>query len=1310
MKTIIRSFVSSLIIITACSLMLPAAVLFEDTFNAPSSAWHATAGTWTPGNREIISTGGGKYVTGSAKWKNYTIRMRIFTESPGKDTWNVAGMLVRYTDEKNHYAVVLHTTGKIELAKMHNGKWLDNRAHAQTKNAAAQWSDLSATVTGGTITVSVNGETLITYTDPEPLLRGGIGLLNNGAKQARFAAVNVTSDDAAVVPKKAGRTTVGIFTRTLSGAADAETARLSAAFIKAGYSVLPVSEDDAVTEDMVSTDRFFLYIIPGAQQYPANGCAGITEFISQKGSLIVTGGEAFTKPLYKRTTPGGGWIDRAGYEVMLNSLQAESVAVNFENTINWSFSGNDAAGSGASMTIAPDGVKGNCTAYEVKNLTGWATYYSPVMGPAFPADHDVLCLWAKGDAATPSILIELNEKDGSRWLYTLKISPEWKSYAIPFEDFVYWHDSPTKNTRGGSGDTLKPNQVVKFNFGMALGNQSLKRGEYRFRIDELGSAKNPLGSIRADIKRNTPPIIETISPSYKVFPLSNIKTLVLEQSQRIVPASLRITAAEGMYAPIRRPTGAGFTGANKWRFIPLINAFDANREYRGSPLSLIITVAGGGIPSLAGFCGVTPDASMTSALIAAAERIADGVFLIEAGSTRFSYYPDEPVALGARIMNAGDGNADVLLRITVRADGKTVFQKEEKVSIEKGAVTNQAISTSATLPAGTTGTVRTELVRGGEVIDVIEHEIGILPARNYTPAADEFVTVRGSDFYCKGKRWYPNGINYWPLNVSGLEPDVYNAGWLTPGFYNPEEIERDLTLMNKLGINMVSIQMQRTNAARNLLDFFRRCERHDIKVNGFLDGASPTDFEEWLESSIIREANLANQKALFAYDIIWEASNHVFNIKKRTRWNKQWNEWIKERYGSIENAIKDWNHSPETIPEGITQPKQEELMNDGAWRIYVAAYRRFMDDFTSRIWNDAHRRIKKYDSNHLISFRQGNTTYFDFAFTSPMKHIAFVEPEGYGYPHDDETYYTLGFSTRYVQFTSGGKPVYWSEFGKSVWNRATMRPDEALQKVQDDYNEKYYRMLMDTGANGLAPWWWPGGYRVNEKSDFGIMNPDGTPRKTALIAQEYAKRITSDRTVPAPDVWFEFDREAHAGGYWRAVFNEGRDAFRDACIKGKNLGIKTPGTGTDSANTPLVSVGNTTYNGSNPPKYLDAEFNYLAVKIGDTWTNIYGSGGSIALPAGKPVTVKLSIGNIGEAVWLSPKAVPGTGGVYVSTRSGDAEFREPIIADTPRLADAETGSFTLVPSLRSSARVVFEMTARDRMWFGEKWEITFVAH
>jgi len=373
----------------------------------------------------------------------------------------------------------------------------------------------------------------------------------------------------------------------------------------------------------------------------------------------------------------------------------------------------------------------------------------------------------------------------------------------------------------------------------------------------------------------------------------------------------------------------------------------------------------------------------------------------------------------------------------------------------------------------------------------------------------------------------------------------------------------------------------------------------------------------------------------------------------------------------------------------------------------VAAYRRFMDDLMSRKWNDATRAFRTIVPNQLISFRQGNTLPHDFTFTATAKHIDFICPEGYAIPNTEDGRNAAAFITRYVRFTTGGKPIIWSEFGKSVWNADAMRPDPQVIAEQGRYHDIFYRVVLAAGAQGVAPWWWPGGYRVDEKSDYGIMNPDGTPRPAAQLLTEYAPQIKTPRDYPAGAIPFVVDRDAHPGGYWYVAFNTGKDACAAASAKGANIDIRTPGTGTTSVDTPLVAVGNTACNGANPPKYLNAEFNYFRVlDAAGQWIDIR-TGDTVRVASGRPIRAAASVGNLHDATWLTPVTAAGRpGAVYLaSTERSQLEFRRPIPKDAPRLHDADLSDFTLGVIDKETA-VEIQMTAAGRAAFGEKIAFT----
>ena len=154
--------------------------------------------------------------------------------------------------------------------------------------------------------------------------------------------------------------------------------------------------------------------------------------------------------------------------------------------------------------------------------------------------------------------------------------------------------------------------------------------------------------------------------------------------------------------------------------------------------------------------------------------------------------------------------------------------------------------------------------------------------------------------------------------------------------------------------------------------------------------------------------------------------------------------------------------------------------------------------------------------------------------------------------------------------------------------------------------------------------------------------------------------------------------------------------------------MRSPGTGTDSSREPVVAVGNRPYNGHNPPKYLDAEFNRLQVlDRSGRWQEVR-SGATITVAASAPVKARAGVGNIQEATWLAPiSAGRRPGGVFLAAAPGSAiDCRQPIPADTPYLADADLGEFTLASGVVGRVRVVLRMNVDGRVWFGEARDFT----
>ena len=1145
-------------------------------------------------------------------------------------------------------------------------------------------------------------------------VRGGVAALVARGVRADFdelrvrAAPSKAAADPGIEVETGPRGRVAIFSADFPGHDPAVNRVLSEALRQEGFGVTPLKASLLVHGDALQAGAFDCLVIPACESFPATGNRALTEFARRGGHIVFLGGPFLDHPMWEVNSV---WMNEKRLAARRGEIKPDYrpfVIDQHLNTRAWSRSTGNPESKSVWEVLDEGPNQTPCLHFETDAYRNWEGYLSPDMR-VFGKGDDMLSLLLKGDGATPQLAVEIQEEDGSRWIATVPMTSRWRRVAVRPTQFHYWGDSPTKKRRGQAGDHLHPERARRISFGLAhTHTPDVRPGRHAFFLADVGSAVDPLAGF-APATPALPVSFEGIWPRYKTYAVdTSLRVRARGPFRGLGPAS--DIPVDHILCAIPRTRGLGFDRDQKWRYIPLGRAVDAAGRNRGAPAWTVICR---GLPFPgAMFTGFGFDSetlrqhpALLTWVAAWIRRSVRQAILTEGGTEHFAYWPGETVRLGCRLLNPTDASVHRQCTVSIRGAGSSETLWRQRVDLEAKPRGETAWS-GAWQPPATPAvySVRVQL-EGDEkhAGDVIEHEFAVLDP---SPApADAFVSVQNDAFVFQGKPWYPVGINYWPLYVAGMDRNDYWTGWIHRRYYDPGLVEQDLRRMNDLGITMVSIQSHDPKFYRNLLDFLRRCGQHHIKVNLFCGLASPLALRQEALRDFIRTAHLRDNPTVFAYDIIWEPGNYTFNKDRRKHWDSDWRAWIVERYGSIERAEKDWGiPAPRNAADQVCSPPNAWFRQDGKWRICMAAYRRFMDDLTSSLWGRAERFLRSIDPHHLISYRQGNTLPHDFALTGTNRHIDFICPEGYSIPNNDDGYNAAGFITRYVDFTTGGKPIVWSEFGKSVWDSRRMEPSVAAMKTQAEYHDRFYRMVLEAGANGTVPWWWPGGYRVGERSDYGVVNPDGTPRASGELIRRYAKRLTTPRQRPEATEWFIMDRDAHAGGYWYVVFHEGMAAYRQARASGKMLGICTAGTGTTSLNTPLVALGGVPCQGDNPPVYLDAEFDWLRIQAADgTWVEA-ADGVSITVSGDRPIRARVRVGNLQEATWIPPsQAGARPGGVFLQTTyDSEKSGQWPISRPVPWLQTADFGEIVLWKGLDKAVHVELCMAAAGRTRFGEK--------
>ncbi|MHB0998825.1 MAG: hypothetical protein ACYC27_06225 [Armatimonadota bacterium] len=1078
----------------------------------------------------------------------------------------------------------------------------------------------------------------------------------------------------------------------------------------AGYRVIKIGAEKIIDPEFLTTDNFDLLVVSNSANLPARATDSIDAYLKSGGRII-----ALDAPMWQSSliNADGRWMTREKYQQEKAGTLPEHLLFSFTpgEVKNWNRTSDRLENKAVYEAVENGPVPGYGALHVLlSDQQGWDTFRSPDASNQFQPGDTLTVLSAKGDANTKQLSVEWGEKDGSRWIATINLSTEWKQYILTPDDFKYWASNPG---RGFNGDKFKPENAMYMTIGLAFSHTGFTPGRHEYWVGPVGTAKMTV-DMQEVLNAKNPPAIDTLSPAYKLFNSTQVANLKVRDDQAIAN-QINLTVPASISSPHPRPKGGGFDKGRTWRWIPLIEASAKNGEWRGTPAVMTVHADGmyrGGIWASFGIHGSDwyKLPSVQKLIGQVAERMNNGVYMIDGGSNCYTYFADQSMKLGMKVANVSRINRPGMrgrVTVTDAKTGKSVVTREWVLDLqpEDDVTVSDSWKPSSWPKDGFT--VTAVILDGEKIIDKVIHT-----AYAWTPKkVKEFITVKNGDFMLNGKRWRAHGVNYMPSSGIATEDGNYFEDWIGARSYDPEVIERDIRHIKDMGMNSVSIFVYHgAIRAQNIIDILRRLDNHGIKANVSLRPGTPIDFPWAQIKDMIEYCRFKDNDTVFAYDLAWEPA---FGNKVRNELDTEWEQWVVERYGSIKNAEKDWGYSIPRKNGIVTNPADEQLMN-GPWIRMVAAYRRFLDCLLYSRYSEARRLVRSIDPNHFVSFRMseaGNPTFnytgmipYDFPYLSAAVDI--LEPEAYGRIGHWDNVKPGWFQYEYARWAAPKKPMLWAEMGKSVWDMSVMESTQSELDFQANYYNDFYRMMISSGADGVYSWWYPGGFRYGENSDYGIINPDGSDRPVTVVIRQNASKFLAGPAAKPVDTWLEFDRDKHTIGI-AGAYTELKDRFWAAIDKGRVPGLKTAGTGTDSSNCPLIAVGNTPYNGSNPLKYLDGAFDLVEVQTANgRWTPVV-KGGSIGVRIDRPVVARVTLTNLGEAAWLTPKTTK-TGGVYLMVN--DARMTQPVIQEKiPYQGTVRFEKIVLAPvGLKAKKDISFSLKASNRASFGEKFSFTLL--
>ncbi|MBP5273885.1 MAG: hypothetical protein ILO36_02995, partial [Abditibacteriota bacterium] len=619
------------------------------------------------------------------------------------------------------------------------------------------------------------------------------------------------------------------------------------------YEIKEIDFDALVSLDRKDADAV---LIAEGGRLPLESAASVERFAKAGGDIA-----ALRAPLWKNPCVKGpeGYEPLEEYRKKALDTKPDTVFFDGSSAEGWKRSFSEKEKNAAVSVSEYRGRK--CLDVALENLSNYDTLSLRADRP-FSRGENVLEIVASGTEETNQLVVEIGERDGSRWMAVVPLSEEWQRHYVHLRQFGRWSGG---ENRGFPGDMPRLSEAAYISVGLALTHvPAVGEGPRHYRIAGIGA------SVAGE--RHTPllgasalPDLDALSPSWKAFVCRGVKTVRTDPAQRIAPQA-DLPLPSSVWALNPRQQGGGYNKGRDWRYINLLEARGPKGEFRGTPAALKAHFSGDFAGSV--FLSFAPAdmkwycrREVKQVIGRAAEAMARGVFLLDGGSDYYTCFPDMQPLGGARIVNVSDTPRDV--ECSIAADGRTVFYR--RLRAEPGRLYDFSLPLEADKSRETL--VSASLSAEGKEIDRAENALAF---RNKTEK--RFVTMENGHFMLDGRVWKPWGVNYMPSSGAGNDKEYFN-NYLADYSYDPVVVERDFQKLKEIGFNSINIFVFTGYAAdMNLLDMLRLADNYGGKAVLSLRPGSPFDTVSESAEELIPLLRLAEDATVYSYDVAWEPS------------------------------------------------------------------------------------------------------------------------------------------------------------------------------------------------------------------------------------------------------------------------------------------------------------------------------------------------------------------------------------------------------------------------------------------------------
>lgn len=1051
----------------------------------------------------------------------------------------------------------------------------------------------------------------------------------------------------------------------------------------------------------------------------ANNCPAflqntVDEFLKQGGNIITLGGPPFVNEFYNINNE----------EVELHTIKKMMMQGAFDKTVILPFhSHNDLIGfekdtynpdskkyeGDATLSLAEEGFTDRyCLKYHTDDFMINESFEKEIQ---IKKGHNVIGFYAKADENTKTITIQLIQNNGDMFKTRITPSTRFEFFMLSKRDFVY---AGNRKKRRYEKPPLYVDfdEVCKIQFGHALSFAYSVAGEHTFYIDELSSA-------HISVLNDKKVVIDGLYPEYKFYPVTNAVTLKSYKNQTFV-SNAKFAVPQDLFSLSPRPQSTGIDKQRRFRFVPLIEAYDekGNRCGYAAYMFLNYNTSERKSPhnnsTIIAFTTNDYDFYENGGAISVAEAvnsIFEPVLLLEGGANEYIYFKDDTIAAFGAVVLVKDKTLAKSYQVRIQVGNKArTYDFDELSPFENKDGLDLRLIAFDDVPHEAKVTV--ELVKDDHVCDMLTHNITIYHEKPLEERHFAYIKKSTNEIYIDHKPIRFFGINYMPSCNTGMENWDEFEHYVASFAYDPDIIETDLKRICDIGMNAVSVFMHYNPSiySNNILHLISLCQKYGLYVDlAIRPNANPFEFNEQEVKEMITKYRFQDNDTIVAYDIAWERYLGTYepcygNFKGRKSLDSEWRKYILNRYGSVKKAEQIWGcRAPRNKKGEVIGVSDDMLREDGEHNAMVAAYRNFADNLVAYKHIKAVQYIKSIDPNHLISERTGDAStipmvdpgIYGYDYKALASSMDFMSPESYALSDSYKSMRQGIFTNIYSRYANPDNVVIWKEFGKSIWIGSNFADNHKSEQFQAEYYKSFFDMLLTGHTAGLYAWWWAGGYRVGENSDFGIVAPDGSDRPVTKVFREYAHKFIHAPALRKPEKQIYIDRDRHANGLL-SMYQEMEHELFSAIEGGKMVEFIDGGTGKTSADVELYEVGNLAPYGC-VPKYLNCVITDIFVSIDGQSPYAVINGDTITAKDGSMITITVTAINTEKPTWICGDSYGSV--VLKATKNSHLDFEATLPNDVKYL---EFVTISAVIPYQKGANLEFAFCAKDRTYFGER--------